>query len=180
LGDLSSLASLAANLNSNDLSGLSNVLNSLSGGGGLAGLGGSNLGQGSSSYGNRGGYGDGDRDVNSGSMRRDDRRSSAPISSAGRAPSLINRTEECNSVFVRNLPFTFTWQMLKEIFKAAGDVQFAEIKRDQDNKSRGCGVVRFATGQEAKRAITLLNNTKINGRDIEVRLDSQFNTGRNY
>lgn len=46
--------------------------------------------------------------------------------------------------------------MMKETFKAAGEVQYAEIKKDADNKSRGFGVVRFATPDEARRAVSIL------------------------
>lgn len=54
------------------------------------------------------------------------------------------------------LPFSYTWQMMKETFKAAGEVQYAEIKKDNDNKSRGFGVVRYATPDEARRAVSIL------------------------
>ena len=54
------------------------------------------------------------------------------------------------------MPFTYTWQMMKETFKAAGEVQYAEIKKDADNKSRGFGIVRFTTPDEARRAVSIL------------------------
>jgi len=81
-------------------------------------------------------------------------------------------TGEITSVFVRNLPFTYTWQMMKETFKAAGEVQYAEIKKDSDNKSRGFGIVRFSTPDEARRAVNLFNKTRVNGRELEVRLNN--------
>lgn len=46
--------------------------------------------------------------------------------------------------------------MLKETFKAAGEVQYAEIKKDNDNKSRGFGIVRFTHPDEARRAVSIL------------------------
>ena len=59
-------------------------------------------------------------------------------------------------LFMLQLPFTYTWQMMKETFKAAGEVQYAEIKKDSDNKSRGFGIVRFSTPDEARRAVSIL------------------------
>lgn len=59
---------------------------------------------------------------------------------------------DSNSVFVRNLPFKYTWQDLKEKFRSCGEVRFAEIKTD-NGKSKGCGIVRFHSHDSARRAI---------------------------
>ncbi|NWV81892.1 HNRPM protein, partial [Dasyornis broadbenti] len=45
-------------------------------------------------------------------------------------------------IFVRNLPFDFTWKMLKDKFNECGHVLYADIKME-NGKSKGCGVVRF-------------------------------------
>ena len=74
------------------------------------------------------------------------------------------------SIFVRNLPFSLNWQDLKDKFRCAGDVRYAEIKQ-KDGKSMGCGVVRFGTKDEAQKAIELFDRTRVDGREIEVRLD---------
>lgn len=77
--------------------------------------------------------------------------------------------DDCHIV-VRNLPHSFTWQMLRERFRDVGDVKYAEIKTD-GGKSRGWGVVRFATPEDAQRAVNLMNRARIEGREIEVRID---------
>ncbi|KAM4676633.1 myelin expression factor 2 [Discoglossus pictus] len=73
-------------------------------------------------------------------------------------------------IFVRNLPFDLTWQKLKEKFNQCGRVMFAEIKME-NGKSKGCGTVRFDSPETADKACRLMNGMKINGREIDVRLD---------
>ncbi|KAE8617777.1 hypothetical protein XENTR_v10009197 [Xenopus tropicalis] len=73
-------------------------------------------------------------------------------------------------IFVRNLPFDLTWQKLKEKFNQCGRVMFAEIKME-NGKSKGCGTVRFDCPETAEKACRLMNGIKINGREIDVRLD---------
>jgi len=75
-----------------------------------------------------------------------------------------------SSIFVRNLPFSLNWQDLKDKFRCVGDVRYAEIKQ-KDGKSMGCGVVRFGSKDEAQKAIELFDRTRVDGREIEVRLD---------
>jgi RNA recognition motif-containing protein len=75
------------------------------------------------------------------------------------------------AVFVRNLPFVTTWQDLKDKFREAGHVIRADIKKDEKGKSRGCGVVEFDSHDDAQRAVSLMNGMRMEGREIEVRLD---------
>lgn len=51
-----------------------------------------------------------------------------------------------------------------------GRVMFAEIKME-NGKSKGCGTVRFDAPETAEKACRLMNGIKINGREIDVRLD---------
>uniref|UniRef100_H3BB40 Heteroous nuclear ribonucleoprotein M n=1 Tax=Latimeria chalumnae TaxID=7897 RepID=H3BB40_LATCH len=89
-------------------------------------------------------------------------------SMAGGASAGLSR-KGCQ-IFVRNLPFDFTWKKLKDEFNECGRVQYAEIKME-NGKSKGCGVVRFESPQVAERACRLMNGIKLNGREIDVRLD---------
>uniref|UniRef100_A0A3B1JXU5 Heterogeneous nuclear ribonucleoprotein M n=1 Tax=Astyanax mexicanus TaxID=7994 RepID=A0A3B1JXU5_ASTMX len=73
-------------------------------------------------------------------------------------------------IFVRNLSYDLTWQKLKEKFGHCGQVMFAEIKME-NGKSKGCGTVRFDSPESAEKACRLMNGTKINGREVDVRLD---------
>ncbi|XP_064808305.1 heterogeneous nuclear ribonucleoprotein M-like isoform X1 [Oncorhynchus masou masou] len=73
-------------------------------------------------------------------------------------------------IFVRNLPFDFTWKMLKDNFNTCGIVQYADIKME-NGKSKGCGVVRFDNPETAERACRTMNGYRLNGREIDVRID---------
>ncbi|XP_060797338.1 heterogeneous nuclear ribonucleoprotein M [Neoarius graeffei] len=73
-------------------------------------------------------------------------------------------------IFVRNLPFDFTWKMLKDAFNSCGMVQYADIKME-NGKSKGCGVVRFDSPETAERACCTMNGYRLNGREIDVRID---------
>ncbi|XP_063304416.1 myelin expression factor 2-like [Pelobates fuscus] len=83
---------------------------------------------------------------------------------------LRDRGNKGCQIFVRNLPFDLTWQKLKEKFNQCGRVVFAEIKME-NGKSKGCGTVRFDSPETAEKACRLMNGSKINGREIDVRLD---------
>nr|XP_023669936.1 myelin expression factor 2-like isoform X1 [Paramormyrops kingsleyae] len=73
-------------------------------------------------------------------------------------------------IFVRNLSYDLTWQKLKEKFSHCGQVMFAEIKME-NGKSKGCGTVRFDCPESAEQACRMMNGTKINGREVDVRID---------
>ncbi|KAF6262179.1 nucleic acid binding protein [Scenedesmus sp. NREL 46B-D3] len=73
-------------------------------------------------------------------------------------------------VVVHNLPWTTTWQQLKDTFKE-WKVERADVVYDSWGKSRGFGTVRFSNKEDADAACTKLNNTEYEGRTITVRLD---------
>jgi len=75
-------------------------------------------------------------------------------------------------VFVRNLPFAVKWQELKDKFRDAGDVSHVDIKTNDDGRSKGCGTVIFKDPADAKRAVSQFNGSRLDGREIEVRLDN--------
>ncbi|XP_028984651.1 myelin expression factor 2 [Betta splendens] len=73
-------------------------------------------------------------------------------------------------IFVRNLSYDLTWQKLKEKFSHCGQVVFAEIKME-NGRSKGCGTVRFDSPESADRACRMMNGTRVNGREVDVRID---------
>ncbi|XP_073424554.1 myelin expression factor 2 [Dendrobates tinctorius] len=91
---------------------------------------------------------------------------SAPLGGSG----LRERGNKGCQIFVRNLPFDLTWQKLKEKFSQCGRVLFAEIKTE-NGKSKGCGTVRYDSPETAEKSCRLMNGIKINGREIDVRID---------
>ncbi|XP_060037573.1 heterogeneous nuclear ribonucleoprotein M isoform X4 [Erinaceus europaeus] len=85
----------------------------------------------------------------------------------GHAPGVARKA--CQ-IFVRNLPFDFTWKMLKDKFNECGHVLYADIKME-NGKSKGCGVVKFESPEVAERACRMMNGLKLSGREIDVRID---------
>jgi len=75
------------------------------------------------------------------------------------------------ALYVGNLPWSTTWQQLKEIFQEY-NVKFADVKTGFDGRSRGYGIVRFDTEDEAFAALSL-NGYSLDGREILVRFDKQ-------
>merc|ERR1740128_976255 len=73
-----------------------------------------------------------------------------PFGGAGAGgPGAGANTRKGCQIFVRNLPFDFTWKMLKDTFNSCGIVQYADIKME-NGKSKGCGVVRFDNPETAE------------------------------
>lgn len=62
------------------------------------------------------------------------------------------------------LPWSTTWQQLKEIFQEY-NVKYADVKMGFDGRSRGYGIVRFDSEEEAYAALAL-NGYNLDGREI--------------
>merc|ERR1719323_1534417 len=77
--------------------------------------------------------------------------------------------DEYSSVYVKNIPYNYTWQNLKERFSHIGDVRYAAIKTEH-GKSKGCGVVRFSSQDCARRAVQQMHGARVDGRDLVVTL----------
>ncbi len=72
-------------------------------------------------------------------------------------------------LFVGSLPFATSEEDLKNMFAAHGAVTSAKIIMDRETgRSRGFGFVEMPTDAEAKAAITALNGSSIDGRQIVV------------
>lgn len=69
-----------------------------------------------------------------------------------------------DTIVIKNLPPSCTWQTLRDKLRDIGEVTFAEI-RGQDT-----GVVRFAKERDAELAIKLLNGSRFEGRTVDVML----------
>ena len=76
-------------------------------------------------------------------------------------------------VFVGNLSWDAAWQDLKDHMREAGEVTRADIMTGPDGRSKGCGIVEYATVEEAKKAVLTLNDTELSGRQIFVREDRE-------
>eukprot|EP00887_Chlorella_sp_A99_P001776 scaffold19.g1776.t1 len=74
-------------------------------------------------------------------------------------------------VVVHNLPWDCTWQQLKDAFSACGEIERADVVFDSRGRSRGFGIVRFASKELADKAVEEMNNQVIGGRVVSVRID---------
>lgn len=111
----------------------------------------------------------GQRSSSAGFATQDSRRRSSDL--PGRYSDASSGSIAKTRVFVRNLPFSIKWQDLKDKFRDAGRISRADVKLDDNNRSKGCGTVTFETHEEALRAISIFNGSRLEGREIEVRLD---------
>lgn len=75
-------------------------------------------------------------------------------------------------VFLRNLPWSTTSRHLKNFFnRMIGPVTYAEVMMMPSGRSKGTGVVEFASSSLAKKAITEFNGQTLGGRVIEISED---------
>ena len=74
-----------------------------------------------------------------------------------------------NTIYVGGLPFSVTDGQLREIFGAYGTVESARVISDKfTGQSRGFGFVEMGSGIEARKAISSLNGTELEGRKLTV------------
>ena len=75
------------------------------------------------------------------------------------------------TVFVGNLPFTTTWQDLKDAFASAGRISRADMLQGPDGKSKGAGTLQFETNAGAAKAVSDFHDALFDGRVITVKYD---------
>lgn len=80
-------------------------------------------------------------------------------------------------VYVGNLSWDVAWQDLKDHMRQAGEVIHAEVITEANGRSKGCGIVEYATEEEAQEAISTLTDTDLKGRMIFVREDRETSSG---
>mmetsp|Transcript_17445 Transcript_17445/g.26164 ORF Transcript_17445/g.26164 Transcript_17445/m.26164 type:complete len:216 (+) Transcript_17445:56-703(+) len=85
-----------------------------------------------------------------------------------------------NTVYVGNLAWEVKWQDLKDHMSEVGEVIRADVLKRPDGKSKGGGLVRFATAEAAEKAIKELTNTYLMGRQIFVREDREAGKSKPY
>ena len=72
-------------------------------------------------------------------------------------------------LYVGNLPYNVTEERLQQHFAQHGSVVSARIISDKfTGKSKGFGFVEMSSDQEAEKAISALNGTDFEGRNIVV------------
>lgn len=72
-------------------------------------------------------------------------------------------------LYVGNLPFSATEQVLNDTFAQCGTVESAKIIMDRDTgRSKGFGFVEMSSDAEAQNAISRLNGADYEGRAMTV------------
>ncbi len=72
-------------------------------------------------------------------------------------------------LFVGGLSWSTTDEDLRKAFVAHGEITEAKVITDRDTgRSRGFGFVTFVRDEDAKTAISKMNGTSLNGRNITV------------
>ncbi len=74
-----------------------------------------------------------------------------------------------SNLYVGNLTFNTTTADLETLFAQHGDVTKAQVINDRDTgRSRGFGFVEMESQEGADTAISALNGTDLDGRDLTV------------
>ncbi len=74
-----------------------------------------------------------------------------------------------NKLFVGSLPWSTTWQDLKELFSQHGEVVYTKVITDRETgRSKGFGFVEFSNPEDATTAKEAMNGAELEGRAIVV------------
>ena len=74
-----------------------------------------------------------------------------------------------NKLYVGNLDYTVTGEVLAELFSKAGKVVSSVVISDRySGRSKGFGFVEMASADEAKKAIEMYNGKDHEGRNMVV------------
>lgn len=76
-------------------------------------------------------------------------------------------------VYVGNLDWKVTWQQLKDHMRQVGQVVHADVMEEYSGRSKGCGIVEYASAKSAQKAAKELNDTLLGERLIFVREDRE-------
>ncbi|XP_005184839.1 myelin expression factor 2 [Musca domestica] len=80
----------------------------------------------------------------------------------GNAGNNAGNVRKSDTIIIKNIPLSCTWQTLRDKFRDVGEVKFAEIRGND------LGVVRFFKERDAELAIALMDGSRMDGRTIKV------------
>ncbi|KAF4536268.1 Rnp domain-containing protein [Lasiodiplodia theobromae] len=83
--------------------------------------------------------------------------------------SLRESSQQDRRVYVGNLSYDVKWHHLKDFMRQAGEVLFADVLLLPNGMSKGCGIVEYATREQAQQAVQTLSNQNLMGRLVYVR-----------
>jgi len=74
-----------------------------------------------------------------------------------------------NRLYVGNLPYDCNYKDLEKFMSGGGQVVFSEVLVTPLGQSKGCGIVEFASDEDAKRAKVDLADKQLLGRPVFIR-----------
>ncbi|KAJ5268295.1 hypothetical protein N7524_005754 [Penicillium chrysogenum] len=118
--------------------------------------------------------------------RRSERRSRSPLMDTPPArfedrtvakenmmQTVRDSSQQDRRVYVGNLSYDVKWHHLKDFMRQAGEVLFADVLLLPNGMSKGCGIVEYATRDQAQNAVNTLSNQSLMGRLVYVREDRE-------
>jgi len=87
--------------------------------------------------------------------------------------SIRDSSQQDRRVYVGNLSYDVKWHHLKDFMRQAGEVLFADVLLLPNGMSKGCGIVEYATREQAQAAVASLSNQNLMGRLVYVREDRE-------
>lgn len=87
--------------------------------------------------------------------------------------SIRDSSQQDRRVYVGNLSYDVKWHHLKDFMRQAGEVLFADVLLLPNGMSKGCGIVEYATREQAQNAVATLSNQNLMGRLVYVREDRE-------
>lgn len=87
-----------------------------------------------------------------------------------------------STVFYSNLPWTCNESDIKDLFESCGRIRNCKLLTENDDhqdenkrgKSRGMGLVEYERARDAQRAVIMLNDSSLSGRQIRVRASNDL------
>ncbi|KAI5466962.1 hypothetical protein BGZ63DRAFT_12701 [Mariannaea sp. PMI_226] len=73
-------------------------------------------------------------------------------------------------LYVGNIHFNVTEQDLQAVFEPFGELEFVQLQKDDNGRSRGYGFVQFRDATQAREALEKMNGFDLAGRPIRVGL----------
>ncbi len=75
------------------------------------------------------------------------------------------------NIYVGNLAFSTDSAALRTLFADHGEVSSAQVITDRDTgRSRGFGFVEMASAEEAQKAISAIDGSTVDGRQLNVNI----------
>ncbi|KAI9809145.1 MAG: hypothetical protein M1825_002435 [Sarcosagium campestre] len=73
-------------------------------------------------------------------------------------------------LYVGNIHFSITESDLQNVFEPFGELEFVQLQKDEQGRSRGYGFVQFRDANQAREALEKMNGFDLAGRPIRVGL----------